>query len=211
MENARAERLHMTDTTDATRAGPTRAKLVAAAVNAFAAKGFHGTTTRDIAAEAGMSPAALYVHHRSKEEMLFLISSEGHANTLALVRSAVTASVEPVATLRRVVSDFAAQHAEGHTVARIINYELAALSPEHQEEIAVLRHEIQREMRAVIASGVQSGDFDVLDIDLTTAAVLSMCIDLSRWYAEGGRWSPEQVGNFYAELALRMVGAKPQS
>lgn len=211
MENARAERPRMTDTTDASRGDATRARLIAAAVNAFAAKGFHGTTTRDIAGEAGMSPAALYVHHRSKEEMLFLISSEGHANTLATVRAAVSGSADPTETLVRVVQAFAAQHAEGHTVARIINYELAALSPEHQREITVLRQQIQREMRGVIASGVEAGHFDVSDIDLTTAAILSMGIDLARWYTEGGRWTPEQVGASYAEFALRMVGAKPQS
>ena len=56
----------------------TRDRLLAAAIEAFAAKGLHGTTTRDIAAGAGMSPAALYVHHRSKEELLFLISRAGH-------------------------------------------------------------------------------------------------------------------------------------
>ena len=55
-----------------------RTRLLAAAVDAFADRGFHGTTTRDIAAAAGMSPAALYVHHRSKEELLYLIAVAGH-------------------------------------------------------------------------------------------------------------------------------------
>ena len=62
-----------------------RTRLLAAAVAAFAAKGFHGTTTRDISTTAGMSPAALYVHHRSKEELLHQISLAGHERTLALV------------------------------------------------------------------------------------------------------------------------------
>ena len=66
-----------------------RARLIAAAVESFAGKGFHGTTTRDIASGAGMSPAALYVHHRSKEELLYLISRSGHERTLDLVREAV--------------------------------------------------------------------------------------------------------------------------
>jgi AcrR family transcriptional regulator len=52
----------MTETTygaSTPRAEATRARLVEAAIAAFAEKGFHGTTTRDIAAAAGMSPAAL--------------------------------------------------------------------------------------------------------------------------------------------------------
>jgi AcrR family transcriptional regulator len=59
----------MGDATDAvglSRADATRARLLKAATDAFAEKGFHATTTRDIATLAGMSPAALYVQHKSK-------------------------------------------------------------------------------------------------------------------------------------------------
>ena len=88
-----------------------RSRLLAAAVEAFAARGFHGTTTRDIAAAAGMSPAALYVHHRSKEELLHQISRAGHEATLALVEEAVAAADDPVAQLARLVEDFVRHHA----------------------------------------------------------------------------------------------------
>ena len=102
---------------------------MAAAVESFAAKGFHGTTTRDIASAAGMSPAALYVHHRSKEELLHRISRAGHDRTLALVRESVASSDDPREQLLAVVHAFVVHHAEGHTGARIVNYELAALVP----------------------------------------------------------------------------------
>ena len=71
----------MTDTSDLPRADATRARLLDAATAAFAEKGFHGTTTRDIATAAGMSSAALYVHHKSKEELLYLISRTGATRT----------------------------------------------------------------------------------------------------------------------------------
>src|SRR5690349_5718396 len=89
------------------RADATRARLADAAVQAFAERGFHATTTRDIAAAAGMSPAALYVHHKSKEELLFLISHEGHEKTLALVRAAASSTSDPVGAVRRLMRDFA--------------------------------------------------------------------------------------------------------
>jgi AcrR family transcriptional regulator len=43
-------------------------KLVIAAIECFAERGYRATTTRDIAKRAQMSPAALYVHFRSKNE-----------------------------------------------------------------------------------------------------------------------------------------------
>src|SRR5690606_32378998 len=78
-----------------------RRRLYDAAVEAFAAKGVHGTTTRDISTAAQMSPAALYVHHRSKEELLHLISLTGHTDVLELCRAAVAAHDEPLDQLQQ--------------------------------------------------------------------------------------------------------------
>jgi len=197
----------MTETSDLSRAEATRSRLLAAAVQAFAEKGFHGTTTRDIASAAGMSPAALYVHHKSKEELLYLISKDGHEETLGLVRAAVEASSDPTEALRQAFHDFALHHARGHTGARVVNYELAALSAEHLAEIRDIRHQIEEEMRMLVRRGVRSGAFTTPDPTMTAAALLSLGIDLARWYHDGTRWSPEQIADQYAEMALRIVGA----
>lgn len=184
-----------------------RDRLQAAAVAAFASKGFHGTTTRDIAAAAGMSPAALYVHHRSKEELLYLISREGHERTLALVRDAVAGADDPVRRLRAVVHAFTVHHARGHTGARIVNYELAALSPEHLREITGLRRAIEQEMRDLVEAGVAAGAFTTTNPRMAALALLSLGIDVARWFRDDGEWSPEDVADYYSELALRIVGA----
>jgi AcrR family transcriptional regulator len=184
-----------------------RSRLVAAAVESFAAKGFHGTTTRDIAAGAGMSPAALYVHHRSKEELLHRISREGHDRTLALVQEALASSGDPREQLLAVVHAFVVHHAEDHTGARVVNYELSALSPDHLEEIAAIRRRIEAEMRGVVERGVAAGVFTTSDPHMTALALLSLGIDVARWYRDEGEWTPEQIAGHYCELALRIVGA----
>ncbi|WP_035751881.1 TetR family transcriptional regulator [Parafrankia discariae] len=197
----------MTPTSYASRADTTRARLLAAALGAFAAKGFHGTTTRDIAAAAGMSSAALYVHHKSKEELLYLISRTGHQDMLAFLREGLATSGDPVEQLHRLAHDFAELHARNHTTARVINNELAALSPEHLAEIRAIRQEITTEVRAIVERGVAAGVFIVADPAMTATALLSLSIDVGRWYRDGGPWTPAEVGRRYAELSLRMVGA----
>ncbi|GAB7003015.1 TetR/AcrR family transcriptional regulator [Nocardioides sp. AN3] len=191
-----------------TRGDQARARLLDAAVEAFGAKGFHGTTTRDIATAAGMSPAAVYVHHRSKEELLYVISRNGHQTTLDIVRAAAASASSPTLQLAAVARAFARHHAEGHTWARIVNYELDSLSPAHFEEIRALRIAIEHEVRTVIEAGASSGEFDVADVGMATTAVLSLGIDVARWYREGGRWSPDDVGDHLADVALRIVGAR---
>jgi AcrR family transcriptional regulator len=192
---------------DLPRSDATRARLLSAATSEFAKKGFHGTTTRDIAAAAGMSSAALYVHHKSKEELLYLISRGGHQNTLNLLREATTSSPDPVEALRNVVHTFVLDHANVHTLARVVNYELAALSDEHLAEIRDIRRQIEREVRGLLERGVDEGVFTTADPHLTTVALLSMGIDLARWFHEGSPWSAEEIATHYAVLALRLVEA----
>lgn len=189
-------------------ADSSRERLREAAVAAFAERGFHGTTTRDIATAAGMSPAALYVHHRSKEELLHELSREGHQVTLDLVREAIRSSDSPTEQLRTLVRDFADHHARSHTQARVVNYELAALSPEHLTEILAVRHEIDELVRGLVEAGVAAGEFDVPQPRLAAAALLSLGIDLARWYADDGPWTPAELAEGYAAIALRIVGAR---
>jgi AcrR family transcriptional regulator len=201
----------VTSTQDRSRSDETRTKLLEAATAAFATKGFHATTTRDIAAAAGMSPAAVYVHHRSKEELLYLISRSGHEHTLRLVRAAVAAATDPPSRLAAAMREFAADHARGHTTARVVNYELSALSPEHYAEIVALRRAIADEVKELVNQGIASGHFHVTDAGMTANALTSLGIDVARWYRSDGEWTPAGIGEFHAELALRMVGHQRRS
>ncbi|MER6925669.1 TetR family transcriptional regulator, partial [Streptomyces spiralis] len=70
------------------------------------------------------------------------------------------------------------------------------------------RHPAYAEVRGIIEDGVAAGEFDVLDVQGTTLAVLSLCIDVARWFSVNGPRTPEEVGALYADLVLRMVGAK---
>ncbi|MEV0431700.1 TetR/AcrR family transcriptional regulator [Nocardia sp. NPDC050413] len=196
----------MTETTGP-RGDSTRARLLEAAVAAFAEKGFNGTTTRDIAGAAGMSPAAVYVHHKSKEELLYLISRSGHDETLELIRKAAASSSDPAIALRNVIHDFAVHHARGHTGARIVNYELNSLSPEHLTEIRAIRQQIDQAMRDLVRRGIEEGVFDTPDARMASTALLSLGIDIARWYRDEGDWSPEDIAAAYADMALRIVGA----
>lgn len=198
----------MSHVTGATTESASQTRLLEAAVESFAVRGFHGTTTRDIASAAGMSPAAVYVHHRSKEDLLHLISRRGHERTLRLVQDAIASRDEPADQLRAFVRAFAAHHARHHTTARIVNYELAALTEAHLAEVAAVRRAIEHEVRSLVERGVEAGAFDVPDARMTALALLSLGIDVARWYRDEGSWTPEDVADHYADLALRMVGTR---
>ncbi|MBM9506113.1 TetR/AcrR family transcriptional regulator [Actinacidiphila acididurans] len=185
-------------------------RLVVAAVEAFAERGYHATTTRDIAGRAGMSPAALYIHYKTKEELLYQISKVGHLRSLALLSEARDAAAPAADRLATAVRRFVRWHAEYHTTGRVVQYELGALAADHYAEIVALRRRSEDAIRSIIEEGVAAGDFDVPDVSGTTLAVLSLCIDVARWFNPRGRRTPDEVGELYADLVLRMVGAPRQ-
>ncbi|WP_225845804.1 TetR/AcrR family transcriptional regulator [Streptomyces sp. HPF1205] len=182
-------------------------RLVVAAVEAFAERGYHATTTRDIAGRAGMSPAALYIHYKTKEELLYQISKVGHLRSLAMLSEARDADAPAAERLATAVRRFVRWHAEHHTTGRVVQYELGALAADHYAEIVVLRRQSEDAIRSIIKDGVRDGEFDVPEVSGTTLAVLSLCIDVARWFNPGGRRTPDEVGELYADLVLRMVRA----
>lgn len=183
-------------------------RLLVAAVEAFAERGYHATTTRDIAGRAGMSPAALYIHYKTKEELLHRISRIGHDRALRLLEAAADGDGTAADRLADAVRSFVRWHAERHTTARVVQYELEALGEEHRAEIVGLRRKTDAVVRRIIGEGVRAGEFDVPDVPGTTLAVLSLCIDVARWFNAQGSRTPDEVGTLYADLVLRMVGAR---
>jgi AcrR family transcriptional regulator len=183
-------------------------RLLEAAVEAFAAQGYHATTTRDIATRAGMSPAALYVHYPSKASLLGRISRVGHEAALALVRGSLEQDGDPLDRLQAVVRRFTAWHAEHHRVARIVQYELGSL-PDSDRAVALQqRREIESLLVAEITRGMDEGLLEVTAPRPVARAILSLGVDVARWYDPAGKDSPAAIGALYADLAARMLGAR---
>ncbi|MBO1756419.1 TetR/AcrR family transcriptional regulator [Allobranchiibius sp. CTAmp26] len=184
-----------------------RDRLLDAARTSFADKGFHGTTTRDIAAAAGMSPAAVYVHHRTKESLLHELSLEGHRATMASLDAAVRdCPDDPVTLLHAWVTAFVTGHALGHTTARIVNYELEALTPEHRAEVEHWRSRIQESLIDILERGCGAGVFAV-DTHVAASAIAGMGVDVARWFRDDAGTTATDLAREFADLAVRMVRA----
>jgi AcrR family transcriptional regulator len=182
-------------------------RILDAAAVCFGERGFHGTTTRDIAKQAQLSPAVLYVHYPTKEDVLYEISRAGHVAALEILRTAAARGGTPTEQLGELAHDFALWHARSHAIARVVNYELGALTAEHYREIASLRRQMEQVTRDVLEAGLLTGEFVLANPSLTALAVLSLSVDLGRWFRTSGAWQPEDIAKHYRELAIRMVAA----
>jgi len=183
----------------------TAVRIMLAAADAFAERGFHATTTRDIASRAGLSPAGVYVHFTSKEVLLFELSRRGHARARDLLLAARGDAPTPTEALRAIIGGFSRWHAEHYELGRIVQFEFRHLGPEHRDEVLTLRKEIDQVVAAVLRDGVATGEFEVDDVPTTALALLSMAVDVARWYAPDVRRTPEEIERSYGDLAVRLV------
>jgi AcrR family transcriptional regulator len=120
------------------RSGPnsgpeTRDAALAAARRLFTARGYAGTSMRDIAAEVGLTSAALYYHFPSKEAMLVALSRERRDEIDAL--TAWVRAQEPTADLLRRaalrwVETATPQRLEGMRLARVLRPALTRAVPD---------------------------------------------------------------------------------
>ncbi|GAA4044743.1 TetR/AcrR family transcriptional regulator [Nonomuraea soli] len=188
-------------------------RLLRAAVELLAARGYGGASTREIAERAGLSPAAMYVHFPTKAELLYTIIHTVHVTAHAAVVAGGSARGgvrdSPAAMVRGMVYALAAFHSRHQLAARVTQNELAALPPAQWATIRGMRDATEGLILAEVARGAAGGEFDVADLTGTSRAIVSMCVDVARWYHPEGPRTPDEVGALYAHLAARMLGVKP--
>lgn len=180
-------------------------RLLVAARDAFAANGYKGTTTRDIAAGAGMSPAAMYIHYSSKQEVLYRLSRLAHGACLESLLRALSHDDGPRKRLRAAVYDFSHWHAQHHVISRAVQYELQYLDPMYRSAVAAVRRKIHQTVEGIVREGVLDGSFAVGDVSVTTLSILSMSIDTARWFPSRVISTPSTVASHHAALADRIV------
>ena len=83
-----------------------RSAVVQAAVKLFTAQGFHKTTTRRIAQEAGMGVGSLYEYVRSKEDILFLVTEHIHSQVEERLEATLDRSADARTALVGAVSAY---------------------------------------------------------------------------------------------------------
>jgi len=182
-------------------------RLLRAAVESFADIGYHATTTRDLAVVAGMSPAAVYVHYASKLDLLKRISFIGHEEARVCLETALAVGDTSRERILNATLAFATWHAENKKIARIVQYEHRSLPEETKEEIRALRRRMQHLVENEIQQGSNNGEFRVDNVAGAALALLSLCVDIARWYSPRDPRTPAELGALYAQLVSAMLHA----
>lgn len=187
--------------------GDTRTRILTAAAALFHARGFEGTSMKQIAAAAGIQKSSLYHHFPGKQELLFYILA--HTVDLAIV------GLQEIARSNRSAAE-RLRLAVRHHVINLVNdldnvacfvEEGKALAPQHRETYVAKRDAYERCFRQIIEDGIRSGEFRRTDVRLAGFAVLGMCNWMVRWYHPDGPNTPEEVAGHLGDLAAAALVA----
>jgi AcrR family transcriptional regulator len=191
----------------ATVESPVLRRLIEAALECFASRGYHGTTTREVAERGGVSPGGVYVHFASKSDMLFTIALWGHHSSLAVIEDALrrTDADDHERRLRAIISALVTWHVEHLELARVIAFEQGALPPERRLLLRPFRHRFFEHVAGELVAGHEDGEFDVVNPTDTARVLLSLCSDIARWYRPGRGPGSAKLASDYADIATRLV------
>jgi AcrR family transcriptional regulator len=188
--------------------GP-KANILNVALRLFAARGFAGTSIRDISNEVGLQPASLYSHYKGKKEILSTLINIGHEEHLRQMESAVSKAGD-LATpqLRAYVIAHTRFHGELSLLATVINLELHALPDEMVATALQLRTQSIGIVMEVIVRGQQNGEFRFTqDYRLACSAICATGMAISQWYSKEDGHNLDNIANANADFACQMLGA----
>jgi len=174
---------------DSAPVNQTRARLLATAARAFAERGFHGVSMRDLARETGRSLGGFYNHFESKEALLFTLQRDAFDELLASAGRAIECATSAPAGLHLFVLNHLRYIASHPEVMRVLVHEAGALEGSWRAEIRTRKEAYFDLARGVIA-GVVGGP-DPLEIERVTYCVFGMLNWTYGWYVPEHHGPPE--------------------
>lgn len=177
------------------------------AIAAFGARGYHGTSVRDIATAAGLSPGTIYNHFGSKQGLLDVIMNRGMDVLINASEQALyDAPADPLSRLDALVDAHVRVHAASSTESYIGNSELRSLDPARLATVVAKRDTQQRMFDRVVADGVRRGTFTSSDPKSAARYVVTACTAVASWFRVDGSMSVDELVSKYQEISRGAVG-----
>ncbi|MBB5216534.1 TetR/AcrR family transcriptional regulator [Parapusillimonas granuli] len=185
-----------------------RHKIIEAARRIFARHGYEGASISMIAAETGLTKAALYHHFTSKEAIYRASSRTGMDELLMEVGNALDKTgPHPIDRLRAYMHASAARferNQDSWMSGSAIFW--TTHSSETRSEVLRVRDEYEGVLKDIIHEGMASGVFRKdIDVDLSSKFLLSIVNQLPRWYRKGGKYSAVEIIDIYLDTYLNGV------
>ena len=149
-----------------------RSELIRQAARLFAEKGYHGTSTGDLAEAMGVQKGSLYAHINSKGDLLWEVARDG-AEMFHAALDAVPDGAPPTEKIRLALRAHLRVVAEQLDVATVFVREWRYLEGDRRDEFVAERRRYEERFRALFREARELGDLRT-DLDDATATLLAL-------------------------------------
>jgi AcrR family transcriptional regulator len=153
-----------------------RQDAIRSAAAVFADKGYHGSSTRDIAEHLGIKQGSLYYYFKSKEEALAEVCLYA-VRDYAQQMDSIAASNQPFeAKLIATITSHVSKYREQNGAMKVYHAERLYLPKAKREKLYLLGSGYRQKLEGIFEQGIQNGAVrkDV-DCHFATQAVIGMC------------------------------------
>ncbi len=169
-----------------------RERILESAVRLFGERGYDQLSMRELAADAGCSPANLYHHFRSKYELFATIIEQAMRLHLVGLQAAESAHEDPVEQLRQVLETHVRLHIERPEM-RLLRQDFYPLRGAELERFTAQRDRYEHAVRAIVGRGRDAGRLQVEDPKLAVMVALAGATEVERWYRPEGELGGDEV------------------
>lgn len=191
-----------------------RRKIIEASRRLFARYGYSGASISMIAAETGLTKAALYHHFPNKEAIYRASSTTGMDELLFEVTRAVSAAQGTAEDRLRAYMQASVQQYERNQDSWMSGSAIfwTAASEEARAQILEVRDAYENLLKQIIQDGIDAGAFRKdIEVKLSSKFLLSIVNQLPKWYRSGGKYSATQIIDIYLDTYLDGVRARTPS
>lgn len=183
--------------------------ILQAAARLFAANGFAGTSTRQIAAEAGLQGPSIFHYFPSKEDLLRALADRALVRPLAVLEEIMAGGEPPAVALHRVVRFHVAHMCSQPVDLTPMLQDAWRLPRDRFEDWYRATDRYSAGIRGLVEAGIRSGVFVDTDPVLATMSILGMGNWTIRWFRPDGPRTGAEVADTFARYALRSILRNP--
>lgn len=177
-------------------------RLLAAAARTFAARGFAGTSMRDLARASAMSLAGMYYYVRGKDDLLYQIQKDCFEQVLAGGKAAIARETTPEsrieAFIRHHVTFFATHMAE----MKVLAHEAESLPGEMLKDVRRIKRAYVDLLLGLLGALDGQGAEGRRRRDVAAYTLFGMMNWVYTWYDPAGFVPPNELAEHIARLFL---------
>jgi AcrR family transcriptional regulator len=180
-----------------------RELIVDTARRLFRAQGYHGTTLDQVAAELGVTRAALYFWVPSKQAVLCEIHEAVMDDLLASLENIASRDGDEVTRLEQALHNHVVAVANNLDAITVFFQDEASLPADRARRIAEKKRHYDHILERLVEQGQKKGDIrSDLTAKLVVNSLMGMCNWLYQWYNPDGPASADEVARHVVTIAI---------